>query len=262
MAALDGSVWVTGYSDNTLVRVDGTTNTIAQTVKVGTSPCGIAVADGKLWVAVLGDRAVVEVDPTTGTVVRKIGVGGQGWDVQFGFGSIWVPIQGPDTVVRIDPASASIMATINGAGPLVSGLAVTGDQTGANQGGQTISRIDPATNQIVAAITLPASPFWFAVGEKSILVTLSNANQAVALNPETGEPGIRSRLGPSRAIPASSTAASGWRTRGAVTSRSSTRPVPASRAHSSSMARAAYSSPSKRSATAGCSITAAQPLTG
>src|SRR3954447_5178742 len=67
MVELDGSVWVTNYTDDTLVRVDGATNAVAQTVKVGISPCGLAVANGKLWVACLGEGAVVEVDPGSGT---------------------------------------------------------------------------------------------------------------------------------------------------------------------------------------------------
>ena len=196
MVELDGSVWVTNYTDNTLVRVDGATNTVGQTVKVGTSPCGMAVASGKLWVACLGDRSVVEVDPTDGNVENKIDVGGQGWDVQFGFGSIWVPIQGPDKIQRIDPASASIVATIAGGGPLVSGVAITPTQVWvANQGGKTISRIDPTTNTIVSSIDLAAAPFWFAVGEKSILATLSNANEAVILDLQTGQPGAPINVG-------------------------------------------------------------------
>jgi YVTN family beta-propeller protein len=50
MTELDGSVWVTNYADGTVVRVDGTTNQVAQTIAVGLQPCGIAVANGMLWV--------------------------------------------------------------------------------------------------------------------------------------------------------------------------------------------------------------------
>src|SRR4051812_19451138 len=35
MAELDGSVWVTNYSANTIVRVDGETNTVVEQVSLG-----------------------------------------------------------------------------------------------------------------------------------------------------------------------------------------------------------------------------------
>lgn len=189
MTELAGSVWVTNYSAATVVRIDGASNTVAQTVSLGAGaqPCGMTVAGGQLWIGALGQHEIVRVDPASGAIVGDgIDVGGSIWDVQFGFGSVWVAVQSLNEVVRIDPASGQIVSTIE-TGPTVSGLAVTNSEVWvANQGGTTVDRIDPDTNKVTGSIELPSAPFWFAVGDHSVLVTLSTQNAVVLLDPATG----------------------------------------------------------------------------
>jgi DNA-binding beta-propeller fold protein YncE len=187
IAELDGSIWVTNYGDGTLSRIDPLTNIPDDPIQIGSNPCGLTALEGSLWVGVLATNEVVRFDPTTQAVAQHVNVDGDPWDVQNGFGSIWVAVQGTDKVLRIDPASGEVVASFD-AGSIVVGLAVTSSEVWvANSLSGTITRIDPDTNTIAGEILLPADPSWFAVGLRTVLVTLSNNGKAALIDQATAQ---------------------------------------------------------------------------
>ena len=71
--ALDGSIWVTNFTSNTVSRIDPTTKKVT-TVNVGTGPRGICGdSDGNIWVANYIDSTVSKI--TNGIKVLDIKVG-------------------------------------------------------------------------------------------------------------------------------------------------------------------------------------------
>lgn len=98
MVVEDGSLWVTGSleasgafddpgggAEAAVIRIDTTTNEVAQTFELGgTHGADLTFLDGELWVLVFGDESVdndmevVRVDPVTGDVLARIPLG-TGW---------------------------------------------------------------------------------------------------------------------------------------------------------------------------------------
>ena len=74
-AAGNGAVWVPRASDNTVSRVDLSTNTVTATIPVGKYPTAIAVTPGAVWVANAGGPSVSRIDPATNEVVATIRLG-------------------------------------------------------------------------------------------------------------------------------------------------------------------------------------------
>jgi YVTN family beta-propeller protein len=62
LGGVDGSVWVTN-GDATVARIDPRTRGVVETLRVGSSPGGIAVGTGSVWVADNLGRSVWRVDP-------------------------------------------------------------------------------------------------------------------------------------------------------------------------------------------------------
>jgi streptogramin lyase len=190
MAADASSVWVTGSVTAELVRVDPTTNAVADKIPLDGSPCGVAVGpDGRIWVALLATGAVVAVNPGTRKVTARLDhVGPQLWDLKSGFGAIWVADRSARAVLRIDPKDASIIATIP-VGPQPSGLAVM-------QGGVWVSddtdgklrRIDPATNKVAATSSASGAPSWFADdGAAHLLISERGSGDVRSVDPTSGD---------------------------------------------------------------------------
>jgi Tol biopolymer transport system component len=87
MVVSEGSLWVTGdiegagvdgISDAAVIRIDATTNEVAQTFTFGGEVgADLAFMDGDLWVLIFGDETVdhtmevVRVDPETGDVLAR-----------------------------------------------------------------------------------------------------------------------------------------------------------------------------------------------
>ncbi|MCO5383738.1 MAG: hypothetical protein NHB15_18045 [Methanosarcina barkeri] len=88
---------MTNYGSNNTSVIDTATNTVIDTVNVGTNPFGVAVTpDGsKVYVANNGDGTVSIINTTTNTVTDTINVGG----MPFAFGQFI----GPDPAQQILP---------------------------------------------------------------------------------------------------------------------------------------------------------------
>ena len=98
-----GSVWVTVWRDDSVLRIDPADPRTSQAIKVGDKPRFLAVGMDAVWVMNQGDGTVSRVDKA-GKVVATIKVSDvpiQGGDIAVGGGAVWV---------RIDPRTNAVNA--------------------------------------------------------------------------------------------------------------------------------------------------------
>ena len=87
--------WVVTHRDNTIFRIDATTNAPTRLGIVGGSNAAaerLALLGDALWITGRG-VSLVEMDPATGAVRRTVDVGGTGIDVVAAAGALWVPVR-------------------------------------------------------------------------------------------------------------------------------------------------------------------------
>src|SRR5262249_32625067 len=89
VAAGDGSVWVSNYSNNPVSRINPTTHAVVP-IPVDSTPSGIAVGDRAVWVANTFSGTVSRIDPKLDRVlVPPISVGNGPSGVAVGSGYVW-----------------------------------------------------------------------------------------------------------------------------------------------------------------------------
>ena len=184
-----GSVWVSVYGNNELVRIDPATRRVIGRFKTGVSPCGIAVGGGSVWVENYGGDSVTRVDPASGRT-KTVAVGIQPYDVTYVAGAAWVTNFHDDTVTRIDAATGRTRTVKVGADP--TGVAPAGGAVWVtNQADGSVSRIDPAT--LHGRTTRVADqPSWTAWGSHRLWI--SNGTEVQQLD-DTGRVVSRVDLG-------------------------------------------------------------------
>lgn len=104
-----GSLWVTVWRDDSLLKISPADPRTAQAIKVGDQPRFLAIGEDAVWVMNQGDGSVSRVD-AAGNVKATIKVSDvpiEGGDIAVGGGSVWVRIE-QDLVVRIDPATNTV----------------------------------------------------------------------------------------------------------------------------------------------------------
>jgi hypothetical protein len=213
VAVAPSGVWVTNFWDLTVSRIDPATNTVLQTIKVGTStlagpvfeglfPMGVASGEGSVWVTLLGFRfdasvdppfqptagSVVRLDPATGNVQATIPIGRGPLDIEVTAGAVWVPLAADGMIVRIDPATNTSVTSIPVPDPTSVAIGLGAVWVACYCG--TISRIDPATNAIVTSINTQTTGAGIAIGAGSVWATHpgqeGQANGSVSrINPAT-----------------------------------------------------------------------------
>jgi YVTN family beta-propeller protein len=191
VAVAPSGVWVTNWADLTLSRINPATNSVLQTIDVGSAtlegsvlvgmaPEAVAYGEGSLWVTLLGFRfdaaadpplqltagSVVRLDPATGTVQATIPVGRGPFDIEVTPGAVWVPLGLDGAIVRIDPATNATVATIPVPDPTGLAVGLGAVWVACNCG--TLSRIDPATNTIVATISAQTTGAGVTTGAGSV----------------------------------------------------------------------------------------------
>jgi YVTN family beta-propeller protein len=150
IAADDQAVWVAEHSNNSVVRIDVKTNTVAKRFAVGFRPVGLAIGEGAVWVASNWADELWTIDPKANEVRGPaIRVGRAPLDVAIGWGSVWVTNSGGGTVSRVDPRTRQVVATIP-VGPEPIGVAAgsAGVWVTAFRDSR-VWRIDPRTNRVV-----------------------------------------------------------------------------------------------------------------
>lgn len=176
-----GSVWVSVYGDDVVLRIDPETREILARIKTDFAPCGIAIGGGSVWIENYGGASVTRVDPSANTA-EEIDVGAAPFDVTFAAGAAWTTDQGDDTVTRVDAGTGRTRTIDVGADPV--GIAPGGGAVWVtNQRDGTLSRIDPRTLHVQTR-KIGVQPSWTAWGEGSLW--LAEFGGMVRLDPGTG----------------------------------------------------------------------------
>ena len=163
----DGGVWLyrTGMTLNRseLVRVDPSTNRVADTIALPPGPPGIPtgasallVDGGSVWLADLHNR-LFKVDPATRRV-REVTDGGHSLAVShLAFAGGWVWATWSLLLYRIDPRTGTVTMTVNNP-DLHNAMPATGLAGGAGQlwlydlggTGEQLIKLDPADGRLLA----------------------------------------------------------------------------------------------------------------
>jgi YVTN family beta-propeller protein len=187
------AVWISNKPEDTVARLDPSTNTVASTVTVGKHPCsGLAVGFGSLWVPNCGDSTIARVDLKTGeiTATLKTTIGNSEGSIASGAGSIWMMTDAKGTLARFDPDTNKVVAEIyvpSGSFGLAFGAAQDGALWVTSSEHDSVSRIDPQTNLVVETIKVGKAPRFIATGEGGVW-TLNQGDGSVSrIDPKTNK---------------------------------------------------------------------------
>jgi YVTN family beta-propeller protein len=164
------SAYVADYGTGKLSIINVSTNTIINTITVGTEPLGIAVnpLSGNVYVANEGSATVSVIIPPTNAVANTIGVNTQAYGAAINPLSgnyVYVANYGTSTVSVIKTATNTVVNTINvGSNPEGDAISPSGAFVyTANHAGNSVSVINTATNAVINTITVGSSPLNLAV---------------------------------------------------------------------------------------------------
>jgi YVTN family beta-propeller protein len=102
--ATDSAVWAMHGTENTVTRVDPSTNKAIDSIKVGAQPVdGVTGPDGRVWIPDLNDNTVSVIDPATDTVAETVPVGQGPFVLRQAFGDLWVSSYKGTDIWRIHP---------------------------------------------------------------------------------------------------------------------------------------------------------------
>ncbi|MGZ8694534.1 MAG: BTAD domain-containing putative transcriptional regulator [Gaiellaceae bacterium] len=87
-----GSVWIAGYGDGRLWRVNALSEETEAVIPVGRASFGMAIGAGSVWVTDNCDGTVSRIDPETNKVTATIHVGRAPRWIDVGHGYAWVGI--------------------------------------------------------------------------------------------------------------------------------------------------------------------------
>ena len=175
-------LYVTNVLDNTVSVIDTATYEIAKTIKVGSSPRGIAVSpDGATaYVTNTGDDtlSILNVADNTVNATVKVGKGPQSVVVSPDGTKLYIVNGKADAVAVFDVATRKILTNVD-VGKKPEGVALTPDGTTAyvtNFGDDTVSVVDTRTNAVTATISdkIGKGPSGIAVSPDGMQVYVVN----------------------------------------------------------------------------------------
>ena len=192
------AVWVTNTNDDTVSRIDASTNAVRQTIEVGVGPVGVAVGGGAVWVANGLDGTVSRIDSTISREVEKIVVGNGPSGVAYGEGFVWVTNSVDGTVSRIDPSGNRAPRTFPAAIG-ASGVAVGfGRVWVVSPASGTVVELDPRSGQVLHTIAVGVEPSAVAIGAAAVWVANRADGTVSKIDPRTGSvKGLVPDVGPS-----------------------------------------------------------------
>jgi YVTN family beta-propeller protein len=133
----------------------------------------VAVGEGAVWIASPGDDTVIKVDPTSDLIVGRTTVDYSNFDdsasIAVGNGAVWATVPSLHEVVRIDASSQSVQTIPVGVWP--TGIAVgEGSVWVTNEDAGTVSRIDPLSSRVIATITVGHYPGSVAIADGRVWI--------------------------------------------------------------------------------------------
>jgi YVTN family beta-propeller protein len=205
MAIGYGAVW-TGRSYGAVARVDATSHEVTARTSVGNDPSAIATGAGGVWITDSADNTVTRLDPSTeGAAIATTSVGQGPTALAAGAGAVWVANTQDDTVSRIDPRTSTVTDTIP-VGRRPTGVAVgDGAVWVANSLSGTLDRIDPQAMRVEESVEVGAAPQSVTVAHGLVWVSVQRrapaaprpsdapggvARMLVSANPETTDPAL------------------------------------------------------------------------
>jgi YVTN family beta-propeller protein len=176
-----GRAYVANAGSNTVSVIDGSTNTVIDTVSAvrwAPEAVGVNPSTGRVYVANSASNTVSVIDGTTDTVVATVASGANpvGVGINPITGRVYVSNEGDKTVSVIDGSTNTVITNV-GVGEDPFGVAVnptTGRIYVANDLSGTVSVIDGATNTVVATAVVGSNPVGVALNPNTGRVYVSN----------------------------------------------------------------------------------------
>jgi YVTN family beta-propeller protein len=180
------AVWITHANDDSVSRVDPSTNDVRQTIKVGGGPAGVAIGGGAVWVANGLDGTVSRIDPATNQVVQTITVGNGPSGVAYGERAVWVTNSADGTISQIDPDAGVVRRTL----PAVIGAAGLGVGFGrvwiASPPSASVVALDPRSGRLLRRIGVGVDPDALAVGAGAVWAANRADGTVSKISPSAG----------------------------------------------------------------------------
>src|ERR1700759_1843427 len=82
-------VWVSGYGNSKLLKIDPRTNKVRSTTKIGNGSCGLGYGAGSMWIEDTNSNTISRVSVKTGKRTAAIPVGLTPYDATFASGAAW-----------------------------------------------------------------------------------------------------------------------------------------------------------------------------
>jgi virginiamycin B lyase len=166
LVSATGSIWIVTDSKGTLARIDPDTNAVVAEVTVAAGATNIVAAGDALWVT--SPKGVSRVNGYTNVVEETIKVGPSPLAVASGEGAVWVLNGGDGSVSKIDPKTNKVTETIKAGSTGTTGSIVVAEgSVWLSTPGFPLSRIDPKTNRLAQQFTGPGGGVLL-VAQKSI----------------------------------------------------------------------------------------------
>jgi len=152
IGADERSIWSCSEDGPDIVRIDPTTNAIADVVKAGKiEPQGRLVSEaGKLWI-LTGENGeqLVGIDGHSLEVGQPIEIGAACWDLAVGGGAVWAVCPRDNVVVRFDPVGAAVTDRFSVSSPTQISVGADAAWVGSTDG---IVRIDLKDRSVRVAV--------------------------------------------------------------------------------------------------------------
>jgi YVTN family beta-propeller protein len=150
VAVSGNDVWVAGFDQSVVKRINAATNSVVATISVGAGPAAVVAADKEVWVANSGDNTVQRIDPATDEPGPPVPVGTSPDGLALDGTNLWVANARDATVTILDTTSRERVAADVPVGDGPRGLTVTtSDVWVANELDQTVTRVDRASHKAV-----------------------------------------------------------------------------------------------------------------
>ena len=185
--AFDGShMWVTNTLDDTVSKINVSTNTVTDTVTVGELPRGVAFDGSHMWVNNTYDGTVSKINVSTNTVTATVNVGGfSNVKAAFDGSHMWVTNSNKNMLSKINVSTNTVTATVN-VGVTPQGSAFDGSHMWvANLFDNTVSKINVSTNTVTATVNVGDSPFNVAFDGSHMWVTNAGDGTVSKINVST-----------------------------------------------------------------------------
>ncbi len=186
VAAGEGAVWVTDYSDDKVIEVNPSSLQIESTLDVADAPTFVTTGAGTVWVISSNDGVLTAIDSASAAIRDTLKITNSFLSgVVYGAGAVWVPSV-DFQVAKVNPQPLKVATTIRVVGNPSSGAVVDGHVWVLNIGYRQAVRIDPATNKTTVFDMKGSLRFLYSDGQTLWMVL--GGGTVEQLNTSTGKP--------------------------------------------------------------------------